>query len=543
MKKSFYILPILALGLGACSQDVLNPEDSDNVLSNEQQQESKGLTNADLAVFKGNPSRITYANATRAGWDDELAEGQLELVASIANPSKAEGFNFSKEEGGRWMSATNVFYNEEDQTYYVTYHIQGNNYNTQLTNDIGGAVQTFKINDDGTVELGDGFRAASPNKEDYDFNHLYFDKNDNRIIVVGHRWRVPSSWTSEEDYTGKRDNTNAIIGLFNPVAGTVKYKTIQTEEKAYDEQGRSLGYKDAGDANCVIRLLDYPRYYVATRKGLAVLHSSEEKLFEPVVNPDSTNYFVPTPGSCKFVFDTPRVGSMFDFLYLTAPEKSESYSHASGYNIAQFQVWDGSETDNFHGLIGLGGENVTYYDSKDLDILSYGKQIKSEDRGGDYVITPTDGKNTLWVNEDYEYYAALGTSGMYYTYHGTISSRPYEGVMKFGNRPVNCVVMDLPEYESDHDGFIYVANGAKLTILHRRTMQEVASYNIPFVDEDGNQIASSANYIHVRKVPRVGDSFDMRERIITVAFGQEGVKIFRFKPEHKPNWVWELGLE
>ena len=532
----------LALGMAACTEADLKNEQGREPEGKPEEVKSN-LTTVNLATFGADQSRVKYEGGTRAE-EEELKPGDLKLVATIDNPSKKEGFNFNKEEGGRWLSATSIYQNEETGEYYITYHMQGNNYNTQLKNDIAGTIQKFTYTN-GEVDLGNGFRAENPDKEDYDFNHLYFDKLNNRIIAVGHNWKLPSSWNPEEEFTGKKDNTTAIIGVFNPSTGEFKYSSIQTNEKAYDEEGKSLGYKDAGDANCVINLPNNPddkNYYVATRKGLAVLDGNEANLFKPALNEDGTNYFIPTPGSCKFIYDTKRVGSMFDVLYLSDERDNEelTYNTSSHAKIAKFQTSGGKA--GYYVLINPSAPYETFYDSNDLDIVNYGNQLELPTE-----IKPIDGKNAFWVNEDYEYYAPLGLNGLYYKFKGAISGRFYEGVLKFGNRPVNCVTMDINENGEtmfvgeeplSHDGFIYVANGAKLTILHRRTMEEIASYNIPFLDKDGNEVASSANYIHVQTLPK-GEN-GLCERLITVAFGQAGVKIFRFMPKTKTDWEKEI---
>lgn len=507
------------------------------------------LTTVQLATFAGNPSRVTYAG-TRAEGDEELAPGTLKLVANIDNPSQAEGFKFEIEKDedgnvvGRYMSATSVFYDKSTDTYYASYHMQGNNYNTTLENEIAGAIQSFKVAADGTVTLGNGFRAENPDKEDYDFNHLYFDNPESRgdagskrIIAVGHNIK-----------DGNSKNTRAIIAEFDPKSGNLTYAPIATAEKIY-EDGISLGDEDAGDANCVTSVDTYPYYFVTTRKGIAVLNSD----FSPVLNSDGTRYFVPTPGSAKFVFNNPEVGSGMDFLYLSEPHKSTSYETSSNANIATFQVATGAN-NSFLSLMYPGKEGYwsqktgDFYDSKELDILSYENQKPLPKQ-----ISPTDGKNVVHALSYKEYYAALGTGGMYFHFHGTINrGKVYDGVVKFGNRPVNCVyaernedsesvVVEGSQYPHGHDGFIYVANGARLTILNRGTLEVVANWNIPTKDDNGDyldDVAASANYITVTKAPK-GEN-GLCERTITVAYGQKGVKVFKFMPVTKTVWETDL---
>lgn len=525
MKKILFLLPFV---LFSCSDESFNdaPEQpADNPV-----EESTGLTTVNLATFAGDPSRVTYPLATRAeeGGEETAQLGTLELVASVSNPSKAEGFNFTKEEDGRWLSATSVYYDATTTpgTYYATYHMQGNNYNTTLDNEIGGAIQQFTVTDDGEVALGTGFRAENPSVEDFDFNHLYFDTDDNRIIAVGHNVKG-----------GNMKNTNAIVGIFNP-AGTYTYSTVKTGEKEYDANGKSLGYKDAGDVNSIIRpgaifgTSHWNFYLVATRKGMAALDAHEDKLFKPILNDDGTNYFIPTPGSAKSI-QQGTSSSYVNLLYLSedTSEKPEAYITSSEARIAHFSI----NTANDLTLKSLQTQesNATIFNPQTDDILDFKTQTLLP-----AVISPVDGKNTLFYPPRYsdaDYYAALGTSGMYY------KNKNGEGVLKFGDRPVNCVYADTNNDDEAivtddgkkyaHDGFLYVANGSKLTILHRLTREEIVSWNMPSKDENGNDIESSANYIVVTKAPK-GEN-GMCERTITVAYGQAGVKIFKFMPTYR----------
>ena len=535
LKVSRIALVFAAMAFASCVQDDMNevstPETPGTELSN-------NLTTVKLATFNGNASRVTYAGS-RAG-EEAAEQGTLELVASIANPSKAEGFNFTSE--GRYLSATSIYYNEETETYYVTYHMQGNNYNTELETETAGAIQSFKINENGEVVLGDGFRAPNPSKEDFDFNHIYFDITSQRILAMGHNVK-----------NGNQDNTNAIVGIFDPTAGTFTYSTVKTNEKEYDSQGKSLGYKDAGDVNSILRPNDnfatpagWNFYLLATRKGLAAVKADAEHLFEPILDEDGTNYFIATPGSAKSITQG-TAGSYFNLLYLSqnTSEMPEAYNTGSEAKIAHFAI---NTTDNNY-LRSLQAQTSpwTQFDPRTKDILDLETQTDLPT-----VISPVDGKNTLFAiprHSDAEYYAALGTSGLYYHFMGANNTmKLYEGVMKFGNRPVNNVYADKEVYgegiydeeghRTGHDGFLYVANGSKLTIMHRRTMEELASWNMPSTDAEGNDISSSANFITVTSAP-VGEN-GLSQRTIAVAFGQEGVKIFKFMPVVKTVWEHDI---
>ena len=541
MKKHYYLLPALALGLASCSDADLNnqnPDQSDlgssEIVSN--------LNTVRLSTFGGDPNRITYGAGTRAEGDDENAPKTLELLASIANPSKGEGFDYPQQEGGRYLSATSVFYDARENKYYATYHMQGNNYNTDLENEIGGAIQWFTVDDNGLVDLGTGFRAADPGKQDFDFNHIYFDVTSNRIVTVGHVWDLPKTWTSEDPFTGERNNTHAIIGEMKS-DGTFTYATISTGEKMIDPvTNQSLGDEDAGDANCVIRAGDtndfsltagWNFYYVATRKGLAVVRAEEDHLFEPAVDNNGKNFFVKTPGSAKHVAKTGTT-SYFKLLYLAEDKDNNSYSQHSKAKIAQFAT--NTAAGNTFGSLQGQHSPFNRFDPS-TSIIDFYDQVDLEE----YEISPIDGKNTIIANpgnnsHDDEMYAALGTGGMFYQFNGINTFTQYRNVLKFkgenGYLPVNCVTADVASMESGHEGFIYVACGARLIILHRGTFDVVAYWNIPTKDQNGDyleNVGASANYIHVEKGPAKDDR-SPRERIITVAYGQEGLKVFRFNP-------------
>lgn len=519
------VLPV-ALALTGCVEDKLSIEGNSPEQGNPNtpSEQVNPLSRVAMSTSASDQNRVEYSEISRAG--NELEPGELKLVANIKNPNSEI---FSGSTGSRLMSATSIYYDDKNDTYYTTYHVQGNNYGTNLDVSTSGAIETFKVNDS-DVTLDKVYKAASTALS-FDFNHIYFDNTDNRIIVVGHNQKPGN------------ENTQAIIGLFDTFNNTLDYKSVTTAEKAYDADGKSLGNKDAGDANCVIRANDaisvfdgkaygYPQYYLATRKGIAVVSAKEEDLFSPILNEDGANYFVPTPGSTKYVFNNPEVGSGMDFLYLSEEHSASSYGASSKANLATFQVATGRD-NVLLGFITPNSPWTTYYDSKDLDILNYEQQIELPE-----AISPVDGKNAMCALSYSEYYVPLGTNGLFYKFRGANTYQNHEGVLKFDNRPVNAVVADRSEMESGHDGFIYIANGRRLTIIHRGTFEEVASYSVPVKDGEDNEVAASANFIHVRKAPANGD-WSPRERIITVAFGQEGVKIFRFKPTTGKT-VWEL---
>lgn len=492
------------------------------------------LYTAALKTVASSSDRVVMAPRTRA--DEGAKPGSLTRIATIENPSRQADFaNFEKE--GRYLSATCVYYDPNTGTYYATYHMQGNNYSTQQTVETAGLIETFTVAEDGTPALGKIYRSDDPSKLDFDFNHLYFDVLNNdyltysgsdagstRIVAVGHK-SEPSSKTD-----GK-PNTAAIIATLNLEESKIDYNVVYTGEKILDQNGKSLGDENAGDANCVLRKADY--YYVATRKGIAVLNAKKENLFTPINNiaedgfPIENNpYFIKTPGSVKH-FAHIYTNSHFSCLYLTdeTPEDGIEKTTASAANIIDFSMETGYGT-----LCGsnTSGNSKAIMNAAGFDITGWSLDVNQKPVPAE--ICPVDGKNVLSIAENGSLkVAALGKSGLYVRNADSY----YDGVMTFsdkkegGTRPVNGVFAEPIEYFNGGratNGFIYVANGACLTILDASTLETVAEYS---AFEDGKQI--SANYVHVTKT-NVSTNVSSPDRIITVAYGQDGVKVFKFIP-------------
>lgn len=516
MKKQLLWTATLALSLTACSDDAIN---ADRDLNNEPVEPT--FKTAKLTSVKSSQGRVTVKADSRAAMP-----GSLTLHAEIDNLSKEEGriTGFEKEyKDGRYLSATSVYYDQSSETYYVTYHMQGNNYNTSLIDQTSGYVESFTIDANGDPVVGKIYMSANPSEKDFDFNHLYFDNlvspsiyvgdytadsdTESRLIAVGH--------LSEPTSTGKAQ-TKAIIARLNLEEETIDYAPVLTGEKLLDEDGKSLGNIDAGDANCVVR--KYNHYYLATRKGIAVLKAAKDELFAPEVDDNDNLYFIKSPGSTKYI-SQPTTTSYIKFLYLTenTPE-GFNYDTAIPAKIAEFAI-DTRYNDRFLNLNSLEG----------FKLEDWSNQV-----GPINAISPVDGKNMFAADSYYtaSHYVCLGKNGLYV-------HNPMEGwnehIVTFsdvegGSRPVNGVFVE--DYESDNgyhvtDGFIYVANGACLTILDGKTLEKVAEYSA-FKEGD-----ASANFIHVVKTKNYTNSAAAPDRIITVAYGQAGVKVFKFVPPTK----------
>lgn len=535
------VLMLAAIAFAACTKDAAGDDIApENPADNTQ----SVLMTAKLSSFASSPSRVVVEPQTKAYPNP----GSLTLYATIENLSAEEGKinGFVKEEDGRYLSATCVYFDPSTETYYVTYHMQGNNYKTKQNDETSGYIETFKLDADGTPIPGKVYQAANPASLDFDFNHLYFDDlnysansgsytgsdaGTQRIIAVGH--------SSEPVKVGTGTNTKAIIAKLDLENEKIEYATVYTGEKILDENGKSLGNEDAGDVNCVLRKYDY--YYLATRKGIAVLNAKSDNLFTPINNFDGSSnnpvenstYFVKTPGSAKHLcHQYPAYGSGFSFLYLTE-EFPEGYNGKTELpaSLINFSMDQGSGT-----LCGMNSDNTgsgkSILNSKDFNIATWSTSV-NQMAIPDYVC-PIDGKNVVF-NLNGRLYACLGKGGLYVRKNVTTMEGPsvVENTIKFSDvkepttsRPVNGVFVE--DVENYNDGFIYVANGACLTILDRETLEKVAEYSAFDSKEKENEHLASANYVHVYKTGTYTGKCP--DRLVTVAYGQAGVKVFKFTP-------------
>ena len=540
MKKHLFWLGAIAFVFAACSEDALTPDNkTEEPVAPEQPVVEPTYTTVNLASFDGSQSRVTVVPESR-----DPKEGSLTLFAEIANLSKEgkiEGF----EKEGRYLSATCVYFDKNSGKYYVTYHMQGNNYLTTQNNETLGFIETFTLDQEGAPTVGKVYMAANPNELSFDFNHLYFDQLNNdyltyngadagstRIIAVGHK----SEPSSKE---GGKPNTAAIIGRLNLDVEpySIDYETVYTGEKILDADGKSLGKVDAGDVNCVLRKSNY--YYLATRKGIAVLNAKDDNLFIPIRNigedyqpVENSVYFVKTPGSAKHLSHI-YTNSHFSLLYLEDHGNGEPAADSeAAAHIVNFSMDTGSGTLCGSNTSDSSTDGKGILDaSKITDFTTWSSSVNQ------YVlpanVTPVDGKNVLAQDANGQLLAAcLGKGGLY-----VFNSDAYKKeVVKFsdaeeGSRPVNGVFVETYENVNGSriaDGFIYVANGSCLTILDAGSLEKVAEYSA-FGKDDKD---ASANYVNVVKMDNSTNGI-LPDRLITVAYGQAGVKVFKFVPPTK----------
>ena len=558
MKKNLFKTKVLgiafvaaALALAACSEDKTTAEE-DVITPPQEEVETPAeptLYTAPLATVASSSDRVVMAGAkTKA--DETGKPGSLRLFATIENPSKQSNFaNFERED--RYLSATSVYYDQATGTYYATYHMQGNNYNTTQTVETAGLIETFKLDGSGVPQLETIYRSADPAKLDFDFNHLYFDllnddylaytgsdKGSTRLVAVGHK-------TEPSSKADGKPNTCAIIATLDLTAGEIKYSPVLTGDKLLDKNGKSLGDEDAGDVNCVLRKANY--YYLATRKGVALLSAKNDNLFAPMPNiittvdesgkktsyvDENSVYFLRTPGSAKY-FVHMYTNSHFMLFYLADPNpETITASTESAARLVTFSMDTGSGTLCGSGTSDSSTDGPSILDASSIDITTWSPNVNQTKLPA--TVCPVDGKNMVAYNNDHNAsYASLGKNGLYIfdPYCNHIGKVVKFSDAKDGSRPVNGVFVETYEnFDGARvtNGFIYVANGACLTILDAETLELVAEYS----DFERGKTDSSANYVHVVKTNNYTNGTSP-DRIITVAYGQAGVKVFKFIPPTK----------
>ena len=528
MKKHLFWVATLAMGLYACSDNSLTPDG--DVVENDPagSTDAPAVYHAELASVASSQSRVSVAPQSRA------SESQLTLIAEIDNLSKEEGriSGFTSED--RYLSATCVYYDQNTGKYYVTYHMQGNNYNTDQTVETTGFIETFSL----AENQGDGLKyvpvldkiysAKNPAVLDFDFNHLYFDNlsdfnyNQRNLFPAESGVRIIAGGHSSKPTVGGKYDTKAIIAQLNLQDETIDYTPVLTGNKILDANGKSLGDEDARDVNSIIRKWDY--YYLATRKGLAVLYAGGDKKFQPITDADDKPYFIYTPGSAKHVVHQHVPGnrnSYFGLLYLNnpTPEGGLTASSHSPATLAKFGIVD---VTGRLCRIEAGNPTINNITGYNIDEWVDLQPINGE-------ITPMDGKNVIYWGEDDNRYVALGKGGLYAyhrDYYNDGKVLTFTDAKEGGSRPVNGLFVERlnPNPETGaREGFIYVANGACLTILDERNLDKVAEFSA-FKEGD-----ASANYVHVVSTEEKTNG-QTPDRIITVAYGQAGVKVFKFVP-------------
>ncbi|MCH5215367.1 MAG: hypothetical protein J1F10_00385 [Muribaculaceae bacterium] len=415
------------------------------------------------------------------GTKEPEPETKLVKVGIIEAPN--HNHDSDKSEDKRHLSATCIDF--DGTTFYASYHMRGYNWgNDQYDNDeTEGCIETWTIEEVETEGVKENKLVLGHYMwtHDFDFNHLILDGGD--IITVGHKDGIGTS--------GENKNLGAIIGripktftdVIDPKEGddnvyaydpdneiSFSYKYLTTDEKLYKE------WENPKKGNTTVQFVDYKNagdgncvIKVGNKYYVTTFagYGIIDRDFNRVKDEAGNILFVQTPYSAKHIIPA---GDSYKVLFLNdEPEgKNVAETDKSTVSIATFT----GESD----ILGSADDAVQLTDC---------------------YVQPVDGKNVLAYYGN-KLYACLGKGGLNINNEKTI---------KFGEEgeePVNGVALD--------EKYIYVACGSQLRVLDINTQVEVAKYCIP---------NKSANYIKLGVING--------QKYIAVAFGQEGVQVFRLE--------------
>ena len=231
---------------------------------------------------------------------------------------------------------------------------------------------------------------------------------------------------------GNENKLGAFIGTlpvdFEASTGTdrkdFEVKELTTNEPIYgpskDDPNTQIriGFKNAGDGNCVVRKGNY--YYVATYSGYGPLNLD----FSRVNDADGNKIFTKTNGSAKHISLS---GNNMAVLAHDTYDKTSSTASVFTYDASDFAFANKTNTFNAFG-----------------------------------TIEPVDGKNVIAMDGD-QVYACLSKGGLVRVNDGKKWQKK--------NVPVNGMAFD--------DKYIYVANGSFVSVLDKATMEEICYYHAP----------------------------------------------------------------
>ena len=400
----------------------------------------------------------------------------LDLVTDVE--SQTHNHDSDKPEKRR-LSATSLTFDKDKGEIYVSYHMRGYNWAEDQydkgKDDVEGCIERWTF-ENGQIAIGNWMWT-----NDFDFNHILLDGE--YVITVGHKGGEKVYTDDDGKEQTKRTDYGGIIGRMPTEVWKQNwdatdeltredfvYKYLTTNEELRKD------YENPKKGTTTNQLVDYK----SAGDGNCVIRVGNEYFvatsmgygrvnaadFKRVKDADGKVLFHITPGSAKYLVQS---GDEINVLYLNDrfdPSKEDSKSKAT---VATMSV------DAF----------PTAGTTKDM------KQ----------VVTPVDGKNVLAVDDDGTVYACLSLNGLQIG-----DSDP----IMFGNeRAVNGVAVD--------DEYIYVANGNYITVLDKATRKQITERRGGEVDDK-----ISANFVEVKKI---GD-----DRYVFVAFGQNGIKVYKFNP-------------
>ena len=342
-----------------------------------------------------------------------------------------------------------------DGTAYASYHLRGDGQK--------GCIEVIK--DNGSNGLTLSSYMISP---DYDFNHILVD--DDRIITVGNHKKkaafvgmLPTSFEASQgvrsDFLVNELTTDEVI-----------YDDTETNK---DGEKVKLGYKNAGDGNCIVKY-GTDNYLFTSYRGYGAIKYGDKDVFDSNTGKKTgtTKAFMKVPGT---------------FHATTGSSKHIALSGDKAV-VLSHDTYDKTSS-------------TASVESWSLSNGTYAKVLAKYDAIG--TIAPVDGKNVVAIDGE-DIYACLSHGGLARIRRGQVETKTFgkgETDAKYAGVPVNGMAID-----SD---YIYLAAGSFVIVLDKTTMNEVCHYYA--------KSTKSANYIALNNGK------------IYVAYGEDGIMAFQLR--------------
>lgn len=275
------------------------------------------------------------------------------------------------------ISATCIQFNENGDKAYVSWHKRGE--------EIRGCIEVVGI-ENNKVEL-----LAYAEDGNNDYNHIFYDKQANRIITVGHNRR------------------NAIIGEIPLTNDTfennaeLKFTTLKGNRQPGKVDPEFYG----GDGNCVIRNGAYIQ--VASHGGLHTLNATDFSR----LNGDERTGAAPTSGSCKHL-SIDEENKIVAELHLTSREKNMESSPAElRWFSTKDHEWNDPKLIAENLIISpVDGKNTIALDGNSIYVCLSKGGVRKYDLNGtklcEFTIKGNFLANGLAVDDKYLYIACGG---------------------------------------------------------------------------------------------------------------------------------------
>lgn len=392
----------------------------------------------------------------------------LDLVSSTESPTHDHDAD-KTDAHRRHLSATSLTFDGEGNIY-ASYHMRGGNWahDTYDKDDIEGCIERWTF-DGNEVKIGNWMWT-----NEFDFNHIILDGN--KVVTVGHKGGEKTiTGNNGQEYT----DFGGIIGRMptgvwekNWDATDVltredfEYKYLTTEKPLYGD------YENEKSGNVTYQKIDYQ----SAGDGNCV------------VKVDG-NYYVATSAGYGVVDENfMRIKDENGDVLFTSTDGSSKYLVVNDETVNVLYLNERAEG---------GSEATTEFGATlaTLTTTSYPNEATTQEMSAN--VNPVDGKNVIAVN-DGVVYACLSNGGL------QIGKEVKTFKDELGVRSVNGVAVD--------DKYIYVANGSYITVLDKETKDLV-------VERKGDTKYVSANFVEVKEYNG--------EKYVFVAFGQDGIKVFK----------------